>query len=352
MPRTRTFRETSFGGRAARAAAARRAQAASRTARVLKARSTNKAVARIQRKAYVPKLVKNTASIRVLAKQVRALQRSKIGPVQSVSEAWNWTWISGSLGATYFRDQRPILFCAHDFIDPGGVRAPIYYSQDNSLTQDTVGQLPGTASTWQRHVFPGTGEGVGADDFNFWFKTDDNHASQEIYLPLSTNITFQFSGKMFTQTADVRFRIDVIRQKKMMTVNTDRRLQLPDAIQGLGNMISDDMLNRNRFNKEYFEVQQTKYITVKPPPAAINTTAASVDREVNLYIPFKHHMLKPDIDAEGSSNDHPAFYKNCDPRKLVWVLISTDMIGTPHPDLQFKMAMKRTNRWRDQHGTD
>lgn len=339
MPSRTSVKSLTFAGTGGRSDAARANQAARRIQRTLRSRSQNKSVKRIQGQQYKPRIVKNTDSIKVLAKQVRSLQRSQLGPLQSTKEGVNI-----DLGATPFSSRRPLLFCANDFTDPGHVRAGVYHSVDNSLAPDTVNI---GANRFAHHRYPGTGQGIGSDDTNYWFKEDDNRCSSEMYLPVSSSIKMLFSIDMNTADIPKTYRIDVIRQKKMMHSNSDRKLQLPESLEGLGNMISHDMLNRNMFNKEFFEVQQTKFITIEPRADA---TAARTKyyKEVDLFIPFKHQVLKPDVNAHGSTNDHPAFYKNTTPTKLVWVLISTDHDSQFIGDYAHTLQIHRLNRWRDQ----
>lgn len=307
-----------------------------------KAANTNIAVSKIQGKKHVPKQTKNTMSIMTLAKQVKALQVSKLGPVQSVREAFEFP-VYGLFDA-----KRPIMFCANDFIDPGDIRAPIYGLQDNTLLRDA----PYVMGRWSLNNGP-TGPAGNDDDFNFWYKSNDNHCSQEIYSPIKTNICIKFAANMYPANRPMRFRIDVIRQKKLSYQSSDHALQLPDAMLGLNNLHHTDMLLRNRINKEYFEVIQTKFMYMKNP-ATSGPDYAQVRSEcyAKLSIPFDRSYIKPDIDSQGSSQDHAAFYKNVDPKKLIWVLISPDFHSGPASDNNLSITMCRHNVWRDQHGTD
>ena len=102
-------------GASRRYSAASTIQAAARKRAFTKARGGLKTVKAIQRKPFVPKIVKNTASIATLSAAVKQLQNSKLGEFQKRTETFVWT---SDLICRAFLLTRPGLFASTSMVSP------------------------------------------------------------------------------------------------------------------------------------------------------------------------------------------------------------------------------------------
>lgn len=108
--------------------------------------------------------------------------------------------------------------------------------------------------------------------------------------------------------------------------------------------MASDGLDRNKFNKEYFQILETKW--VRMPKVDVNNSYHSVG--CNIRIPFPDKVLKPDsvgtIDNNGV--DVPKTFEGSIPlRDHVFVMISTN-----YDNNSAKIRIKKFISWRDQFG--
>lgn len=318
MPYGRKSRTTSRAGKYL---------ARGRTARQAKFAKNRTTVARIQRKKYVPKIVKNTQSLYALSRAVNQLQRSKLGDYQCCFEKIG-------LQLDYpAQVEHPLCFCVNDFNNGyvANVGAPIY--RGNGATSLKYANFQDLTS------FP-----VGFDSCDYHYKTEGNEVSKIIYAPISSTITVQAHKDMATGDEPIMIRVDIVRQKKVIH-NALRQLMLPFAVTGLGKMCNENAAVRNRYNSEFLQVLQTKYIYLNNKDSALK----EVRRQVKFYCKFDpKRPLRTDSDADGSANNENDFYTNIDPKRHIWCVINFSTNNLTGVDLN----IFRTNRWYDQHGTD
>jgi hypothetical protein len=104
-----------------------------RDARQNKFAKARTAVAKIQRKPYVPRIVKYTQSVYQLANAVKALQLSKLGMFQKRAEQVGW--LKTESATLPFGKSQPIAICLNQFVDKKlGTEAqfaPIYGTNSN-----------------------------------------------------------------------------------------------------------------------------------------------------------------------------------------------------------------------------
>lgn len=270
----------------------------------------------------------NKMAIMTLSKQVNNLQRSKLGDFQSCFWRMGFqpTWLQG--------DELPICFCVNDFNDGyvANVGAPVYR-----------GNLPASYTkigNFQKLTnFPKPDDAI-----DYFYKSEDNTASRIVYAPISTNFQIQIKKNMATGDEPIWMRVDIVKQKKIVH-NFVRTLQLPNSIVGLGKLAIENASTRNRYNKEFFQVLQTKYVRLNNRDSALK----EVRGQANFYLKFNPKIpIRTDSEADGSTNTENDFYQNVDPKQMIWAIVSFSTPALEGVDIN----IWKTNRWYDQHGTD
>lgn len=319
-------------------------------------RTANKAVRTIQRKPYVPKLAKNTASIRVLANQVRKLQSAQYGQIQSQILSWQlpaatstpWDKLSLWRGS-------PVGFALNDFTEDARVYQ-VYTVADT--TTDRINRLP-----WQKFngVF-----GAGSQDASnmtylkensYWKTHQDNKASKEFYLPISSELQFEFSRSMVAGDETESVRIDIIRLKKALPKSAFENTFLPAGLIGLQHLAAKEMLDRNKINPAYFEIVRTKFLYfTNTAKQAANTDRRTIRRYFKHKQIFPRKVLKTDTEAYDENEmatdymDDASWIDVMDPTKVYWCVINFST--TSESERHWDMSIQRVNKWRDLHGTN
>jgi len=276
----------------------------------------------------------NRNAIMTLSRQVKSLQLSKLGQYQS-----NREYITFNPGGN-FGIKKPMCFCVNDFVHYGtgssaNVGVPTW-TTDNADASVKISNLV----TFTRNI-PVTG----TNEKNWYdFKLQDNSASKVCYQPISSTMNFALKfATMQPGTKPFLVRIDIVRQKKTLN-NGLRVLALPDSIGGLANMAEENPAYRNHYNKEYFQVLQTKYLYCSNKDSA----AKDVRSYKTLHVPLSG-ILRPDADAVDNAGNFTDFYNNIEHQKKIWCIVSFSN-DTNIGDVE--LGIMKTNRWRDQHGTD
>ena len=326
-------------------------RASSRASRFTKKRNSNQSVKRIQRKKYVPKVKKNTQSIFTLAKQVRNLQRSQIGLYQDRVEA-------ATIDGSAWWDTKPLLFCANNFLD----QTPIM----TLANPDTSTPAIAIQTRFQLHSM---GAPTMPAPYDFWAEHNDDKASWEAYLPISSTMEFRvkymqrLETKSWETPVPEKVTIQVIKQKKQMMNSVEHRFVLPDALPGLSMIANRDMLVANKINPAYFEVVTSKTLNFLPtkyfPIGGSSTTqnqAIEMEKTCKIHLPFPNKVLKPDITRTSTSpaQTYGEFAMNVPVNEQYWVLINRHcdhtVVGNDK-QCHIDISIRRTNRWRDQHGS-
>jgi len=357
-----------------------------RRARLTAKFTKNKKVNTVQRKAFVPKQVKNTVSIGILANQVKKLQLAQNGRLQSKIELWKFpTTTSTTWKDTAMWNKAPVAFALNDFTNKAQV-----WQLHGPLSTDTPGGdlLDTTVNKKEWEDFNGhfgTGDinerGGLEKYYSYWKTQQDNSVSNEYYLPISSTIQFEFARKVTPATQLECVRIDIIRPKKMVPMNANNYLQLPQGLMGMRGLASKEMLDRNRINRQYFDVIHTKYLYFNPRTTQHNTDDVTIRRQFKWTHKFPQKPLVLDLNAQrledkrvaatsattvtnadGTTTttpgvaahdvpgDRAAFTDVMDPTKIFWAVVSFS--NTDETDTRWSMSMMRTNKWRDDSGTD
>lgn len=306
---------------------------AARKSKISKNRTT---VAKIQRKKYVPRIVKNTKSVYALARQVKYLQNAALGEYQKKSEWINWDKTANA--ATYpFDATRPFCFNLKQFIggldSSGNAQNTPFYSC-NSIGNGTPF---GRFVKWQ---MPSFGANIAVDAH--W--GDDDIVSKQVYKPLGTQVVFEFQYyNLPANTPDAWVRIDVIRPRKMLHQTLHHELCMPFGLGQFTKLVSNPVISRNTINKTYWHVVETKMMCVRN----LTGNTRSFDRTITLNRSYKNDApIRCDLDATAKiNNQYPTFDMQVDPRQMEWVVISC---GDVIPDT---VKILRHCSWRDQTGT-
>lgn len=342
--------KTYGAARASRARAYVRRGAASRAAAFTRRRNANKPVLRIQRKKYVPKIAKNTQSIYTLAKQVRNLQRSQLGCYQQRSE-------SCTIDGSQWSNTAPLCFAANNFIDEN----PIISVANADTSNPSVNKL----TAFMFHKMGGVNMPT---KYDFWSESHDDSASREVYLPISSTMTFEFNymtnilgtqhqgGNAYAVWPE-DVTIHILKPKKVLYQTTEHAYTMPDCLPGFAHLADISMLNKNSINPNYWTVVKSKTIRFRMKKdfrTAVDETV-QMFRKVNIHLPFPNKLVKPDLDFDPTTTPQGihVFASNNFVKDIYWVVISrsssfANVGSTLNPRLE--VSMKRIIRWRDQHG--
>jgi len=274
----------------------------------------------------------NRNAIMTLSRQVKSLQVSKLGDIQTNRERLGFQ-------PTVFSQSSPMCFAVNDFTQwTTDVGAPSWVSDLNdgaNLHSNFITQSRGYMI-------------AGGNEKNFYdFKQGDNTASKIVYHPISSTLNFEVhKGAMSPGDEPLVVRIDIVRQKRTLVTPT-RVLKLPQSIGGLGNMCVENAGNRNRFNKQYFELLNTKFLYLNNR----NGSATSeIRKNCTIHVPLqKYGYIRPDADAEDNAGNYTDWYNNTHPMKQIWCIMSFSSTSALSG---VDINIHRENKWRDQHGTD
>lgn len=279
------------------------------------------------------------AQIRKNSTAIRSIRSKLWGPVQSQSS----TLGLGNDKITVRNDQ-PLLFQLNNPVS--GVHGPATFTCE--------GTSAGALTTWGKYFQPWTGRTNFADNYADYQANDNDHVVNGPSIMLKS-IDFQFRFTGFLD--DCRAKIQIIRQKKMMTDwwdDSNNNHFLPHSLTGFRDLCG---FTANRIDLSTFEVLATKYvyinsrgqksiadtaITAGIPGAATMDTAHSTTtptRLAHMHISWNRvvkqlHSSVSELSMQDDQNvsntdpnDHHGGgykYRNIHPLANVWVLISCD----------------------------
>ena len=260
-------RRTSYSGMRSSFRSARTAsQKSARYAKTAAARTRNKAVKRVYRRAAtVPRTIvgTNTKAITTLARQVKSLQNQQLGSFQK-----NWEHMSFSDTTTAkFQAATPICFAMNNFLTQSHVYAGL-----TDTTSVPGKSVPGylQVGTWAKQ------QPLFHPEYDYWRGANDDIAGPTHYRPISTTVNFSFRCEQASRT-DLWVRLDIIKARKILTNTNVNKLLLPNNVQCLGFLASEEQDTRNRINREYFTVIRTKWVKLTGTPHQIGGSSATTD---------------------------------------------------------------------------
>ena len=348
-------------------------------------RTGNSAVRRAYKKfVSVPKSKTgvNKNAIVTLSRQVRSLQLSQHGRIQSKIQVFqkptqardDWHTINLWKGD-------PMAFALNDFTQQASV-----YQVHGPKSTDTTTDNIYNHKTWEQ--FDGLGEQGNINErggpdkaMSYWKTSQDNLASTENYLPISSTIHFEFNRSMLPASEIECVRIDIVRAKNIVPMNKFNMLQLPTGLMGMRNLAGKEMLQRNRINRKYFDVVKTKYLYFKPRVTEHNSDDVTIRKQWKWTQNFPKKPIILDLNANRAEDVHgqgvtttttnadgttttttsytgvadvqgekASFADVMQPSKIYWAVISFS--NPSETDSKWNMTMMRTNKWRDNDGTD
>lgn len=325
MPYARRYVKARTYGNASRAAAKLRASSTARNQSVAAKRRTNKPIARIQRKAYVPQKVKNSASIAVLAKQINRLQRTQLGSYQRKYE-----FFTKAFTATEFQDSRPICFSLNNFGAPNP--CDVYGFDGAQLITH------GSFATASMGLINSGGP------YNMWEDAQSDKVSDTQFLPIRNTLTMEFVTSMTTAQEAVWIRIDMVKPNMVLRTTSEHHFNLPDSISAFGMLASPNLQYRQYINSRYFtKVQKTRYVKLEMTKDTLGNTA-TVRRMISIPVTFPNKVLKPDAADHASSGE--TFLTNIPTQDQMFMIISTSY----GPTQAVSFSVRRKLEWRDPSG--
>jgi hypothetical protein len=275
----------------------------------------------------------------------------------------------------------PMAFALNDFTQ----NAQVYQVHMPKSTDTTTDNIYNYAN-WL--PFDGLGnqgninERGGADKaHSYWKTSQDNLASTENYLPISSTIHFEFNRSMLPAQEVECVRIDIVRPRNTVPMNKFNMLQLPTGLLGMRNLAGKEMLQRNRINRKYFDVVKTKYLYFKPRVTEHNSDDVTIRKQWKWTQNFPKKPIVLDLNANRAEDVHgqgttttvtnqdgttttttsytgvadvqgdkASFADVMQPSKIYWAVLSFS--NPSETDNKWNMSMMRTNKWRDNDGTD
>lgn len=301
----------------------------------------NKPVKAIYKKMYTAPRTKvgaNRSAISVLARQVKSLQLSKIGPYQ---KNWEMCAITGGLHA--WHETQPICFAMNNMFH----EAPIYMGVTDS-TSFPGHEVPGhiAIQQWEKtspfSLFP---------EYSYWAGANDDVADKTRYRPISTKVTVNIECPSLAPNTVYWARIDIIRPTKVLLQSNVHKLTLPFNLQSLSYLASDDMVKRSRINRQYFKIYQTKWLKFTNNSDQNKT----IERFCNFRFTFPAGSPTERINARehvqtvvGQVNEN--FISNMPPDSIYWMVLSTSHSGSTHNTQSMNLQMSRFISYRDPDG--
>mgnify|MGYP000004220656 FL=1 len=343
MPYGRRTSYRSMGGTSRRVSFAKSRSTVKRRQALYKARRGYKPVRRIQAKKYVPKQIKNTQSIYALSRKVVALQKSQIGMYQTRRE-YLTSWPVSDSATVRLTNVTPICFAVNDFISQVPNGAQLYITNQSNQILQYVQQWRQSASS-----------PVPAADMNhdMNINSDSDVTQLDHYQGISSTITFEFSYPMRPSDEPEFIRVDIVKPKRgRMLVNSSvHSYMLPNAIQGFTNL-AQDPLNRNRINRDFYTVLQTKYCVLKNTRDT-GSAAAQIKKYMKIHVPLYNKMHKTNLGDYARTGE--TWNTNTPMSDQIWCIISTSLeqgagaISRQDPPL--KLNACRDLRFRDNGGS-
>ena len=277
----------------------------------------------------------NKNAIMTLSRQVKALQVAKLGKFQ---KEYHYCKIGEGASNLRLTDAQPVLFALNDFTE----NAPVYIgSRDTTVIPNVNSYTTGTV--WSDATpFGGSS---GNDDYSYWRVDNANKADKSGYTPISTRVKINFEMVNVTPAEEFWFRVDIIKPTKVLLNSNVHKLTLPTNVQGLAKLASSDLDVRNRINRTYFTVYDTKWFKMSHNNE-VNKTLEKF-YSINFKFPKQksvENMAATDDMTIGTTTIPQNFITNVPQDDIYWCLIST---SNTQSDRRSKIQMTRYISYRD-----
>jgi len=242
----------------------------------------------------------------------------------------------------------PVCWAANDFscvssiVSNGGQIFGASYT-GVAPNQDTSAIIIGN---WRRQTNPTVANLK--DSYDQWAGANDDAVSLNSYTPLKASYTLSFTFPTIDPAAGARWiRIDVIRPRKLLSITAFQNFQLPNALGALSNMaLAPTAGDCNKYNTTYWNVK-SKYMRISPS----DVLRTNVQRVCKFDVKFPSRSLKLDQQAvPGGINQYEPFWTNCDPRHIVWIVVSINKGQGPVTSDDPIMEFSRVIHFRDGGG--
>ena len=242
---------------------------------------------------------------------------------------------------------KPFCWAANDFsstsptLSNGGQIFGATYL-GTSPNMDTSAVIVGN---WRRQTNPTVASLK--QSYDQWAGANDDTVSLNSYTPLKATYTLSFTIPKMTPDMGARWiRVDILKPKKLLTMTAFQKFQLPDCLGALSNMaLAPNAVDRNKYNTTYWSVK-SKFVKIPQCEVA----KENVQRVCKFDVKFPNRQLKLDLQAvQGGIHQYEPFWANCDPRDIVWIVVSINAAATEssnNPVCEFS----RTIHFRDGAG--
>lgn len=305
------------------------------------ARKTNVPIARTLKRKRPPatRPARNTKALYQLSRQVKSLQLARAGMYQ---KSYSFVEVAG----TKLKKLYPIIFTLNDLTTQAYVKESGISAQGDPIVTDAYPWAPVSDPMFNAlNTNP---------QYSYWANVRDDYVSAVAYRPIQCSLSFSVedpTAAFFEHP--FWLRIDVVKQIKTLAQTSAHNLNLPWNAAALGNMASIGV-DRNRYNKEYFNVIMTKWVKVSKDDFGNQHKNAMLYGSTSFKFNFPAKTLNIDADQKlipvsagvTMSPRIQNFETNVPQRDKVFVVINSSHDANE----DMKLTIRRFASWRDNDG--
>ena len=337
---TRTYGKASRVTRFLTGTKSRRGKAVSAARAATVKRKTNGAVARIQRKPYVPQRRKNTASIVTLARQVKSLQNAQLGLKQYKVDGLTISLVPTVTNSSdHFNAFYPMCFAANNITTFNSLGSSLFGLRNQATHPNSTAFA---IKEFADQSFPSS---TVFEKCDFWRDYRADAVSHIAYTLISMKITITVTVNMQSTNDDVWLRFDPISKRPKNTLlNTDvHNYSLPHCMGGMNYLAMDNAYSRQKINYAYWRKEgKTRYMVFKN----ITGVAQNMTKSITIDMPCDGKPFTPDLQYyTGTGTGQESWLSNVPPHRQQYVLINTNGYKA------MTMSIARSYSWRDPVGS-
>lgn len=273
---------------------------------------------------------KNKSAIFTLAKQVKSLQLSQYGQLQSHTQ---FVTLSGS--GNLPTSSKPLAFAVNNFYDQMIYRGDIVSAPAPTL-------YAATFTNTQAFDRPDTQATDLAPEYQWNYKRNLDTVSNDRYLPIYSKLNIAFKATVTATTPPAFARVTILKLKPFVQSNKFN-CSIPGALGAYRNLaVRAGNPNRNYFNPKYHEIIADRWVKIEDKN--VNNSGESKIVEKFLNFSYKHPPKPISINIAGSPAGQE-FWSNVPTHEQVWCLIS---MGQFADDILTQVAIMKYDTWRDE----
>lgn len=292
----------------------------------------NKAVARkykVARKVPRKKADQNKSAIMTLSRQVKSLQLSQFGQLQSHTQSVTLSGTSNLPQAS-----APVAFCVNNFYDQMVYKGTIVAAPAPTLWAASFANT----QAFFRPDTPATDLGP---EYQWNYKRNLDEVSTDRYLPIYTKLNISIKATIAYTTPPGFARITLVKLKPFVQSNKFN-CTIPGALGAYRNLaLRAGNPTRNFFNPKYHQVIADRWVKIHDNYVNNSGESKVIERFVNFT--YKHPPKPIAVNIAGTPTGQE-FWSNVPTHEQVWCIIS---MGQYADDVVSQIAIMKYDTWRD-----